>query len=129
MRRGTLPPWSAHTSLDTLDLSANSITGSLPPDYANFPQLTTLLLSDNQLHGCAHVMAVFLVRCVCVARATCACVLSVVGHTRCTPEQGVCRINFMWHGFSALLFPACGVSHICAHDSFTLSYCSNSYRF
>ena len=35
------------------DVSANSIEGSLPPDYADLKQLRVLLLSANQLHGCA----------------------------------------------------------------------------
>ena len=51
--RGTLPPWPASAKLELLDLTANSITGSLPPAYADLRQLKMLLLSANQLHGCA----------------------------------------------------------------------------
>ena len=55
--RGTLPPWSMFAKLGRLDLSANRIEGSLPPDYADLKQLRMLLLSANQLNGCAQSMA------------------------------------------------------------------------
>ena len=43
--------------LTLLDLTANSLEGSLPPDYADMKQLQLLLLSANQLRGCAQSMA------------------------------------------------------------------------
>lgn len=51
--RGTLPPWSRPSKLETLDVTANSIEGSLPQDYADMNQLKELILSANQLRGCA----------------------------------------------------------------------------
>ena len=57
--RGTLPPWSVFPELQLLDVSANSVTGSLPPDYADLKQLQTLLLSANQLNGCAQSIFMF----------------------------------------------------------------------
>ena len=55
-RRGTLRPWPALTKLQALDLTANSFSGTLPSDYADLKQLKMLLLSANQLTGCAHLM-------------------------------------------------------------------------
>ena len=71
MCRGTLPPWSNLSKLETLDLTANSIEGTLPPDYTDLKQLRALLLSANRLHGCAHGMCMLLVRYVRGAWATC----------------------------------------------------------
>ena len=65
--RGTLPAWSKFSKLEVLDLSANSIEGTLPPDYRDLKQLRVLLLSANQLCGCAenlcHAAGVMCVHC------------------------------------------------------------------
>lgn len=47
--------------LVALDLTANSIKGSLPPEYANMKKLGWLLLSANQLDGCAQSIPMVLV--------------------------------------------------------------------
>ena len=57
LRRGGLPPASMFRNLQELDLSNNSMSGSLPPDYAGLQQLQMLMLSANQLTGCAQTMA------------------------------------------------------------------------
>ena len=36
---------------DTLDLSGNYLTGSIPPEIGNMTNLTSLYLDDNQLTG------------------------------------------------------------------------------
>ena len=54
--RGTLRPWPALAKLELLDLTANSLSGTLPPDFADPKQLKTLRLSANRLTGCAALM-------------------------------------------------------------------------
>lgn len=50
---GTLPPrLGALIHLETLDLSDNELVGSIPPDLGNLTSLSTLHLAGNNLTGC-----------------------------------------------------------------------------
>ncbi len=50
---GTIPPrLGALLHLQTLDLSDNELVGSIPPDLGNLTTLSTLYLAGNNLTGC-----------------------------------------------------------------------------
>ena len=49
---GTLPPELANLpQLQILYLAANALTGEIPPEFGDFPQLQVLWLEENQLTG------------------------------------------------------------------------------
>lgn len=49
--QGEIPDLSALSSLNTLDLSENSLSGTIPSNWGSLHKLSILQLGDNKLHG------------------------------------------------------------------------------